>query len=369
MEELRPDSTITLNNGVKMPLFGYSLENIGKKVYNQRTQMELLLDAIETGYRFFDTCEDDGGCYGGIEALGRAIKKSGIPRSEFFISSKMRLDEMSDGRYYQAIDETLYELQSEYLDLYSIHWPLKINMMWPRLDSFVGAYAGREISKTDNGDAEGLIEFYNKGLARAIGVCNMEIHHLSEILNNSKCTIVPQINQSHFHPLYMAEELRNFCAEHKIAFGALFDESELNKPTKPQIYTDVNRIGAVFQTDEDHVKANQSYVRIIERFRSKELQRDPFAREKNPRRPHDFYDDFEAISRIAKKYDKTNNQLVTRWSLQHGVVTTVKGLVPEKMKEDFNVFDFAISDEDMQKIDSFDIGMRIGYHPDYIDFF
>jgi diketogulonate reductase-like aldo/keto reductase len=363
MEGLRPDSTITLNNGVKMPLFGYSLENIGSKVYNQRTQMELLLDAIETGYRFFDTCE----AYGGIEALGRAIKKSGVPRSEFFISSKMRLDEMADGRYYQAIDETLLELQSEYLDLYSIHWPGKVNTMWPRLVSFVGAYVGREISKTDNGDAEGLISFYNKGLARAIGVCNMEKHHLSEILNNPKCTVVPQINQSHFHPLYMADELRNFCAEHKIAFGALFDESELIKPAKPLMYTDVNRFGLVFQTDEDHIKANQS-VRINPKYRPTELQYDPYARDKNPRRPHDFYDDFEAISKIAGKYGKTNNQLITRWSLQHGVVTTVKGLLPEKMKEDFNVFDFVINNEDMQKIDSFDIGMRVGYNPDYIDF-
>ena len=63
MEKLTPNTTITLNNGVKMPIFGYSLENIGKKSYNIKTQTELLLDAIRIGYRFFDTCEDHGGLY------------------------------------------------------------------------------------------------------------------------------------------------------------------------------------------------------------------------------------------------------------------------------------------------------------------
>ena len=80
MEKLTPNTTITLNNGVKMPIFGYSLENIGKKSYNIKTQTELLLDAIRIGYRFFDTCEDHGGLY----ALARAIRKSSIARSEFW---------------------------------------------------------------------------------------------------------------------------------------------------------------------------------------------------------------------------------------------------------------------------------------------
>lgn len=364
MEKLTPNTTITLNNGVKMPIFGYSLENIGKKSYNIKTQTELLLDAIRIGYRFFDTCEDHGGLY----ALARAIRKSSIARSEFFISSKMRIDEMGDGRYYQAIDETLQELETDYLDLYSIHWPLQPNRMWPKLDSYIGAYVGREISKTDNGDAEGLITFYQKGLTRAIGVCNLEVHHMEKLLNNPKCTVLPAINQSHFHPLHAATELRNYCAEKGITFGGLFEDSELSIPTKPRIHTDTNRYGLLFQTDDDHILANQK-VRIDPSRRSAEYQYDPYVRQKNPRREDkEFYDDFDELSKIAAHYGKTNTQVVTRWSLQHGVVTTVKGFLPEKMKQDYDVFDFEICEEDMKRLDMFNIGLRVGYHPDYIDF-
>ncbi len=363
MTKISPRSTVRLHNGVEMPLFGYSLENIGTKVYNLKSQTELLLQAIRIGYRFFDTAED----HGGLRALAKAIRLSGIPREEFFLSSKMRIDEMGDGRYYQAIDETLLELETDHLDLYSIHWPLKTNRFWPNLDAFVGAYVGREISKTDNGDSDGLISLYQMGLTRAIGVCNMEIHHLEEIIHHPKCTVLPMVNQSHFHPLHAAPELRQYCVEHGIVFGGLFENSELSIPTKPRIYTDVNRYGLVFQTDADHIRAND-FVRIDPSRRSGQLQPDPFVRNKNPRREKDFYDDFTQITEIASHYGKTNTQLICRWSLQHGVVTTVKGLLPQKMREDFQIFDFEIDEEDMKKLDSFHIGLRIGYHPDYIDF-
>ena len=363
MSELTAMSTIKLNNGVDMPMFGYSLENIGKHVYNLKSQTELLLDAIRIGYRFFDTCED----HGGLRALGMAIKKSGVPREEFFISSKMRIDEMGDGRYYQAIDETLLQLDTDYLDLYSIHWPLKTNRFWPKLDAFVGAYVGREISKTDNGDAEGLIHLYNIGLIRAIGVCNMNQEHLEKIMSNPKCTVKPMVNQSHFHPLHSTPELRAYCNAHGIAFGGLFEDSELYTATKPRIYTDVNRYGLLIQKDADYIRAND-FVRIDPIRRSAEIQPSPFAYDKNPRREKDFYDDFEEVSKIAAHYGKTNTQLITRGSLQHGVITTVKGLLPQKMKSDYEVFDFEIDEEDMKKLDSFNIGQRIGYHPDYIDF-
>ena len=363
MRPITLETVITLNNGVKMPLFGYSLENVGTKIYNIRTQTELLLKAIECGYRYFDTAES----YGGLRALGKAIKKSGIPREDFFISSKMRIDEMGDGRYYQAIDETLCELELDYLDLYSIHWPLKTNRMWPELDAFVGAYVGREIKKTDNGDAEGLITLYKKGLTRAIGVCNMDIWHLEEILNNPKCTVIPQINQNQYHPLHSMPALREYCSNYGIAFGMLNENDAVHTVNKPQIYTDVNRYGAVIQRDEDHIKANE-FVRMNPVHRKTGIQPDPFDREKNPRRDHDIYEDFNEINVIASKYGKTNTQLITRWSLQNGVVTTVKGLLPQQMKADMDIFDFLIDDDDMKKLNEFNIGLRIGYNPDYIDF-
>lgn len=133
--------------------------------------------------------------------------------------------------------------------------------------------------QTDNGDAEGLITFYQKGLTRAIGVCNLEVHHMEKLLNNPKCTVLPAINQSHFHPLHAATELRNYCAEKGIAFGGLFEDSELSIPTKPRIHTDTNRYGLLFQTDDDHILANQK-VRIDPSRRSAEYQYDPYVRQK-----------------------------------------------------------------------------------------
>ena len=363
MAKLSPDTTITLANGVEMPILGFSIEDIAKKSYNIRTQSDLILEAIKAGFRYFDTAED----HGGLRALGAAVKKSGIPREEFFISTKMRLDEMSDGRFYQAIDETLLELDMDYLDLYSIHWPGYITIDWPKRIAFIDAFCGREISKTENGDADGLIQFYQTGLTRAIGVCNFEIHHMEELLKTDKCTVKPMINQCHFHPLHASLKLREYCKENDIVFGGLFEENELIQPTKPRMATDVNRAGLLYQTSKEHVQANYA-VRLAPERRSSELKERPYDYTKNPRRKKGFFDDCDGITEIAQKYGKTNNQVVTRWSMQSGVITTVKAFLPEQIKSEYNVFDFALSDEDMEAMNRFNIGMRFGYHPDYIDF-
>lgn len=363
MENLSLQTAVTLSNGVKIPLFGLSTEEIGLHVFSHKTQVEMLCNAIALGYRYFDTAET----HGINRALGEAIRKSGLPRESFFISSKMRIDEMGDGRYYQAIDETLCQLEMDYLDLYSIHWPLSVNRQWPKVPAYVGAYVGREISKTDNGDAEGLLSFYKKGLTRAIGVCNFEVHHLKTLLANPKCLVKPMINQSHFHPLHACPELRRYCAVQGIVFGGLFEESELEIPTKPRFFTDVNRYGLLFQTDDEKIQAN-SAVRVPPERRSVEYQPDPYARDRDPRRKKDYYDDFDVVREIAAGYGKTNTQLLIRWSLQHGVITTPRAMTKKKMQEQMDVFDFIISDADMDRLDRFHIGLRVGYHPDYIDF-
>lgn len=366
MSKLSPNSTVILSNGVEMPVLGFSIEEIAKKSFNIRTQTELILEAIDAGFRYFDTAED----HGGLRALGAAVKKSGIPREEFFIASKMRLDEMVDGRFVQSFEETLLQLDMDYLDLYSIHWPGCVTIDFPKRVAYVDAFCGREISKTENGDAEGLIQLYQKGMMRAIGVCNFEVHHMEKLFNSGKCTIKPMVNQSHFQPLHAAVELREYCAKNGIAFGGLFEENELLAPTKPRMATDVNRAGLLYQIDEDHLRANYS-VRIPEGFflsRTSEMAPCPYDYSKNPRRDKGFFDDCDAISRIAEKYGKTNNQVVTRWSLQHDVITTVKAFLPKQIKSEINVFDFELAEDDMKTIDQFNIGMRFGYHPDYIDF-
>ena len=107
----------------------------------------------------------------------------------------------------------------------------------------------------------------------------------------------------------------------------------------------------VFQTDEDHIRAND-FVRIDSSRRSANIQYDPFIRGRNPRREKDYYDDFDEITKIAGHYGRTNTQLITRWSLQHRVITTVKGLLPEKMISDFDVFDFYCLDRSKYEFNS-----------------
>jgi len=364
MNQLSANSTVRLHNGVEMPLLGLSTEEIARTIYNLKTQKELLLDAIEAGFRFFDTAETHTNIH---RALGMAIRESGIPREEFFISSKMRVDEMMDGRYYQAFEENILQLGTEYLDLYSIHWPAIMNTRWPRYDGYITAFTGREISKTENGDADGLIALYEKGLARAIGVCHYEVHHLKALLASPLCKVKPMINQSHFHPLFAAPELRGYCAENDIAFGGLLEHNELEKPTKPHYFTDVHRLGMRFQTSERAIRANK-IVRVCDGYSNEGFQVDPYRRECNPRAKENYFDDFPALLAIGKKYGKTNAQVVTRWSLQHGVVTTSKAARKVKMQETIDVFDFALTEEEMCVIDGLHAGLRIGYHPDYIDF-
>lgn len=364
MNKLSAVSTKTLSNGVEMPMLGFSIEEIARKSYNIQTQAELILTAIKAGFRYFDTAESTGG----LRALAKAIKMSGIPRKEFFISSKMRLDELMDGRFAQALDETLLELDTDYLDLYSVHWPGYLHIDWPKKIAYIDAYCGCERAKTDNGDPDGLIQMYENGLIRSIGVCNMEIHHLEELLNTEKCTVVPMVCQDHFHPMHADIKIRNYCKDKGIAFGGIFEENELVQITKPRMATDVNRAGLLFQIDEDHVAANHA-VRIDPVRRYTDLTQNPNDQEKNPRRDGKcFFDDCEGITQIAEKYGKTNNQIITRWSLQHGVITTVKAFLPKQIESEIKVFDFELSEVDMNTIDGFNIGMRFGYHPDYIDF-
>lgn len=364
MNKLSAVSTKTLSNGVEMPMLGFSIEDIATKSYNIQTQAELILAAIKAGFRYFDTAESTGG----LRALGKAIKMSGIPRNEFFISSKMRLDELMDGRFAQALDESLLQLDTNYLDLYSIHWPGYLHIDWPKKVAYIDAYCGCERAKTDNGDPDGLIQMYQNGLVRSIGVCNMEIHHMKELMETEKCTIAPMVCQEHFHPLHADIEIRDFCKANKIVFGGIFEENELVQETKPRMATDVNRAGLLFQLDADHVQANRA-VRIEASRRYTDLTQNPNNLDRNPRRMYKgFFDDCDGITKIAEKYNKTNNQVITRWSLQNGVVTIVKAFLPKQIESEIDVFDLELSDEDMNTINGFNIGMRFGYHPDYIDF-
>lgn len=173
-------SKVTLNNGVEMPWFGLGvfLSKDGEEVENA------VKVALQNGYRHIDTAA----IYKNERGVGNAIRESGIPRDEIFVTSKVWNTEQGYKTTLDAFDESLEKLQTNYLDLYLIHWP-----------------KGRRSVET----WKALEELYNKGRVRAIGISNFLVHHLDEFL--PECKITPTVNQYEFHPELLQPELLEYC--------------------------------------------------------------------------------------------------------------------------------------------------------------
>lgn len=182
------DCTV-LNNGVKMPWFGLGVFQV-----HEGTAVENSVKwALETGYRSIDTAA----IYGNERGVGNAIRESGIPREEIFLTTKAWNEDQRKKRVPEAFEESLNRLKTEYVDLYLIHWPVK------------GCY-----QKT----WKVMEEIYQSGRAKAIGVSNFLIHHLQDILED--CEIVPAVNQIECHPYLRQPKLLAFCKEHHIQVEA-----------------------------------------------------------------------------------------------------------------------------------------------------
>ena len=182
-------STITMNNGIKIPrlVFGVYRAAQGDETKNA------VLNALEVGYRHIDTAS----AYGNEESVGEAIKESGLKREEIFLTTKLFNSDMRAHRQMDAFKESLDRLKVDYVDLYLIHWPVP------------GVYL--ESWKV-------LEEIYNKGLAKAIGVSNFLQHHLDDVIAHG--SIVPAANQVEFSPLWQDNLLIQYCREKNIAFEA-----------------------------------------------------------------------------------------------------------------------------------------------------
>ncbi|MFC6290774.1 aldo/keto reductase [Levilactobacillus angrenensis] len=168
---------VTLNDGYQMPAIGLGTFQIrGGQGVNQ------ILAAIHDGYRSLDTATN----YDNEGAVGEAIRRSGIPRANFFVTSKL------PGKYHQyadatmAIQESLYRLGLDYFDLYLIHWPL------PKRDHYVEAW-------------QAMIDAQQRGLIRSIGVSNFEPEHLDRLITETGVT--PAVNQIEIHPYWVQEKM------------------------------------------------------------------------------------------------------------------------------------------------------------------
>ena len=255
---------ITLNNGVEMPIIGFGVFQVN----DPKECEQSVIDAIQAGYRLIDTAAS----YMNEEAVGRAIKNSGVDRSELFITTKLWVQDTGYENTKKSFQKSLDKLQLDYLDLYLIHQP------------YGDVY----------GSWRALEELYKAGKVRAIGISNFQPDRVMDIIMFNE--IVPAVNQIETHPFNQQIENQKFLADNNVQ---------------------------------------------IESW-------GPFAEGKN-----NLFQN-ELLGTIASKYNKSIAQVVLRWLTQRGVVVIPKSVRKERIIENFNIFDFELTVEDMEAIVSLD---------------
>jgi 2,5-diketo-D-gluconate reductase A len=205
---------IPLNNGVEIPQLGFGVFQI-KPV----DTTEATLAALEVGYRHIDTAE----MYRNEKEVGEAVRRSGIPRDQIFVTSKLNNGFHAHDAALKAFDGTLDALGFDYLDLFLVHWPL------PTIDvDYVETWRAME-------------EIYASGRCRAVGVSNFEEHHLQRLFDSTE--IRPAVNQIEIHPYLAQDDLRAFDADHDIVTEAWSPIAQGKVLDDPAIVAVAERLG------------------------------------------------------------------------------------------------------------------------------
>ena len=266
MGELTINSTIMLNNRVEMPLLGFGAAEIAPWTNQQE---KIVRYAIDAGYRLIDTAI----AYQTEHGVGAAVRSSGIPREEFFITTKVPSASVRRGTkdIVRCFEQSLRNLKMDYVDLYLIHWPPQ--------------------GKTMDG-WRALEQIYYTGRVRAIGMSNLNRRHWLDIMAN--CEVMPHVQQDEFHPLRMNEYNRIFCERYKIHFEAFL-------PVCRGLLKDHKMINVLAE------KYNKSTFQIILRW---DLQHGVTAIPRSSNQAHiisnaDLYD-FEISEEDMKKIDALN---------------------------------------------------------------
>lgn len=269
---------ILLSNGVKIPIIGFGVWKLFDKT------KESVICALENGYRHIDTAM----IYENEEAVGEAIKESGIKREDIFITTKLWNVDIRNKNTVSAFNDSLKKLGTDYIDLYLLHWPT---------DGFCDAWLELE-------------KLYNSGKIKAIGVSNFQKHHLEELFKVA--TIKPMVNQIECHPYLTNVELINYCHKNNIEIEAWGPLGGTEK-------------GAGLLENID-------------------------------------------INNIAKKHKKTPAQIIIRWNIQNKIIVLPKSKTKSRISDNINVFDFTLSDEDIDIINSLNKNTRFGPDPDNFNF-
>lgn len=254
---------VTLSNGVKMPKLGYGVYQVTKDECER-----CVSDALKVGYRHIDTAQS----YFNEEEVGNAIKKSGIPREELFITTKVWIEHYGYEECRKSVIESMRKLQLDYIDLVLLHQPFA---------DYYGAWRALE-------------ELYAEGKLRAIGVSNFNPDRLVDICSFSR--IKPMVNQVETHPHNQQKAAHEWMNKYGVVHEAWAPFGE----GRGGLFTD------------------------------------------------------PVLEKIAAKYGKTTAQVMLRWHIQRGIAVIPKSTHIERMKENFDVFGFTLSDEDMQAIAELD---------------
>ena len=249
---------ITLNDGNKIPQMGIGVFMIPKDDDAEKT----VLEALKVGYRHIDTAH----AYLNERGVGRAIKKSGIPRKDIFVTTKLWITEYGEEASYKAIEKMLKRLDTDYIDLLLLHQPF---------NDYLGAYNAMEKAQKE-------------GKVKSIGISNFYGEQLDDILKN--CTVKPAVNQVECHPYY--------------------DQRDLMKKLEPY--------GTKIEAWYPLGHGNKGLI------------------------------DEPVFTKLAKKYKKTNSQIILRWHIQKGIIVFPK--TQTHIKENFEIFDFQLTKEEMDEI-------------------
>ena len=203
---------IELYNGILMPEIGFGTW----KAPTGKVTVEAVKAAIECGYTHIDCAA----IYGNEKEVGLGIKESNVDRKNLFITSKLWNDVRGYQETIDAFNQTLSDLQLDYLDLYLIHWPRPVKYHDNYIEKNIESWKAME-------------DLYKQGKIKAIGVSNFKVHHMEEIMRN--CEIKPMVNQIEFHPSCLEKEIRDFCKKENIvitgysplANGKVFECKEL----------------------------------------------------------------------------------------------------------------------------------------------
>ena len=278
-------NSYTLSNNVTIPELGFGTW----QTPDGDVAVASVKKALEVGYRHIDTAQG----YKNEASVGQAIKESGIPREELFLTTKLWNANHSYDLVMSSFEESLEKLQTDYIDLFLIHWPNPV--------------AFRDNWQTANAETwRAFEELYQAGKIKAIGVSNFLPHHFEELKKTA--TIFPMVNQIFLAPDELQEEVVTYCQEHDVLLEA---------------YSPLGT-GKIFDVPE--------------------------------------------MKALAEKHQKSIAQVALRWSLQHGFLPLPKSVTPSRIEENIHVFDFELSEEDMNTIDQLDGVVGKATNPDTTGF-